>query len=102
MGKVTSKLQVTIPKAIADKYGIRPGQELQWVPAGDAIRVTQLRVEQASHETLSADERVAIFDAATWRQQERDKRLRGSRSHASEPKDRGWTRKDLYRRGRAD
>ena len=39
MAKVTSKLQLTVPKAIADRYGIRPGDELDWVPAGDAIRV---------------------------------------------------------------
>jgi bifunctional DNA-binding transcriptional regulator/antitoxin component of YhaV-PrlF toxin-antitoxin module len=25
MSKVTSKLQLTVPKAIADQYGIRPG-----------------------------------------------------------------------------
>ncbi|MFN9367376.1 MAG: AbrB/MazE/SpoVT family DNA-binding domain-containing protein [Planctomycetia bacterium] len=34
MAKVTSKLQVTIPKAIADAYGIRPGASLDWVPPG--------------------------------------------------------------------
>ena len=28
MAKVTSKLQLTVPKAIADQYGIRPGDEL--------------------------------------------------------------------------
>jgi AbrB family looped-hinge helix DNA binding protein len=35
VGKVTSKLRVTVPKAIADRYDIRPGDELEWVPAGD-------------------------------------------------------------------
>jgi AbrB family looped-hinge helix DNA binding protein len=39
MSRVTSKLQVTVPKAIAERYGIRPGDEIDWVPAGDAIRV---------------------------------------------------------------
>jgi AbrB family looped-hinge helix DNA binding protein len=29
MGKVTSKLQVTVPKAIAQRYGIRPGDEIE-------------------------------------------------------------------------
>ena len=28
MAKVTSKLQLTLPKAIADQYKIRPGDEL--------------------------------------------------------------------------
>ncbi|MEK7258043.1 MAG: SUMF1/EgtB/PvdO family nonheme iron enzyme, partial [Bacteroidota bacterium] len=31
MAKVTSKLQVTVPKIIADQYGIRPGDEIEWV-----------------------------------------------------------------------
>ncbi|MGH7844250.1 MAG: AbrB/MazE/SpoVT family DNA-binding domain-containing protein, partial [Candidatus Binatia bacterium] len=35
MSKVTSKLQVTIPKDIAEAYGIQPGSEIHWVPAGD-------------------------------------------------------------------
>ena len=34
---VTSKLQLTVPKAIADQYGIRPGDELQWIAAGEAL-----------------------------------------------------------------
>ena len=39
MAKVTSKLQVTVPKALANQYGIRPGVEIEWEPAGDTIRV---------------------------------------------------------------
>ena len=39
MAKVTSKYQVTLPKAIADKFKIRPGDDIHWVPAGDVIRV---------------------------------------------------------------
>ena len=38
MSKVTTKPQLTVPKAIADQYGIRPGDELEWVPAGETIR----------------------------------------------------------------
>ena len=102
MAKVTSKLQVTIPKAIADQYGIRPGQDLQWLPAGDAIRVSQLDVKSSGPEMLSREERVAIFDAATRRQRQRNQRFRSSRSHESGSEDRGWTREDLYLRGRAD
>lgn len=30
MSRVTSKLQVTIPKALAGRYGIRPGDEVHW------------------------------------------------------------------------
>ena len=39
MTKVTSKLQVSLPKALADQYGIRPGDDLAWEAAGDIIRV---------------------------------------------------------------
>ncbi len=38
MSKVTSKLQVTIPKVIAEQYGIKPGDEIEFVPAGEVIR----------------------------------------------------------------
>jgi bifunctional DNA-binding transcriptional regulator/antitoxin component of YhaV-PrlF toxin-antitoxin module len=38
MPKVTSKLQLTLPKAIAVRCGIRPGDELGWTPAGNALR----------------------------------------------------------------
>ena len=31
---MTSKLQVTIPKAIAQRYGIEPGGVIDWLPAG--------------------------------------------------------------------
>jgi len=39
MAKVTSKYQVTVPKAIAELYTIRPGDDIEWVAAGDVIRV---------------------------------------------------------------
>jgi len=39
MPKVTSKLQLTVPKLIAERFGIRPGDELQWIAVGEAIRV---------------------------------------------------------------
>ena len=39
MAKVTSKLQVTLPRAIANQYGIRPGDDIQWQPAGTVIQV---------------------------------------------------------------
>lgn len=35
---MTSKLQMTIPKAIADQYGIRPGDRVEVQAAGEAIR----------------------------------------------------------------
>ena len=93
MAKVTSKLQVTLPKAIAEQYGIRPGDEIDWVPAGDTIRVVPAG-RQPRGDDLQL--RLKLFDAATERQRGRQsgrKPKRGARS-------RGWTREELYERGR--
>jgi len=95
MAKVTSKLQVTIPKHIADEYGIAPGDEIDFVPAGDSIRVILPR--QRPRSMLSLEERLRLFDESTARQREREK-------HMVLPKDppaeRDWKREDLYTRGK--
>jgi len=91
---VTSKLQVTLPKAIADQYGIRPGDDIEWVPAGDTIRVVP---PGRKPPVLDLELRLRLFDAATERQ-----RLRQARKpRAASGGERGWRREDLYRRGRA-
>jgi AbrB family looped-hinge helix DNA binding protein len=96
MPKVTSKLQLTVPKKIADQYGIRPGDELEWVAAGDSIRVELVRRKAKAGYELTADERVALFDAGMARvdriQAAELKKNRGKPA----PSDRGWTREDLY------
>jgi AbrB family looped-hinge helix DNA binding protein len=91
VAKVTSKLQVTIPKAIADRYGIRPGDEIEWVAAGDGIRVVP---PGKPRRRLDLAARLALFDAAT----ERLARLGRGRDRTA--RTRGWARDDLYRRGR--
>ena len=109
MGKVTSKLQVTVPKAIADQYGVRPGDELQWLPAGDAIRVVSRKPGVDPQNVRSVKERLALFDEMIERQRRRgasrEGRKRAARSSkARTPKpheiERGWTREELYTRGR--
>jgi len=98
MSKVTSKRQVTIPKDVADRYRIEPGDEIEWIPAGDEIRV----VPATGRETagLSAEDRLVLFDRATAR---RDTRRGEERPTATEPgSGRGWTREELYERGRSD
>jgi AbrB family looped-hinge helix DNA binding protein len=94
MARVTSKLQVTVPKAIADQYGIRPGDEIEWVAAGDAIRV-----QPAGRKATPADveTRLNLFDAATARQRRRQSGRRRPRL----PQKRGWRREELYGRGHA-
>ncbi|MGH9339056.1 MAG: AbrB/MazE/SpoVT family DNA-binding domain-containing protein [Acidobacteriota bacterium] len=92
MSKVTSKLQVSVPKALADQYGIRPGDEIEWVAAGEIIRVIPPR----GHESFpDRQTRLKVFDQATLRQQERQPR----KPKMKPPKSRGWKREDLYNRG---
>jgi AbrB family looped-hinge helix DNA binding protein len=95
MAKVTSKLQLTIPKRLAEQYGIAPGDEVEMQPGGDIIRL--IPPGRPSHKRLSADERLRLFDAATARQREREKTMR---LPAEPPIERGWTRDELYQRGK--
>lgn len=96
MPKVTSKLQLTVPKAIADQYGIRPGDELEWIPAGESIRVELVRRKAKSSQQLTAAERVALFDAGMARVDKMQAaQLKANRAKPV-PRDRGWTRDDLY------
>lgn len=99
MSKVTSKLQVTVPKIVADQYGIRPGDELEWIPAGESIRVELVRRKANAGQELSREERLALFDANTkWldelqRDQLKEARAKGTRISRE---NRGWTREELY------
>lgn len=95
MSKVTSKRQVSIPKEVADRYGIAPGDEIDWIPAGDEIRVVPSG-HRAS--TLSPAERLRLFDRASERRDQR--RAGGAERPPVSETDRGWTRDDLYPRGR--
>jgi bifunctional DNA-binding transcriptional regulator/antitoxin component of YhaV-PrlF toxin-antitoxin module len=94
VAKVTSKLQVTLPKALARQYRIAPGDEISWVAAGDSIRVVPVGVPQSAE---TPDSRLRLFDAATARQNER---ARHGRKPSPKSKGRGWKREELYRRGR--
>ena len=93
MAKVTSKYQVTLPKAIANQYRIRPGDHIDWVAAGEVIRVRPPATRNAPE---SLESRLRIFDDATERQ-----RGRGLKSKSRVVRQRGWKREDLYSRGRS-
>jgi bifunctional DNA-binding transcriptional regulator/antitoxin component of YhaV-PrlF toxin-antitoxin module len=90
VARVTSKLQVTIPKAVADRYAIEPGAEIVFEPAGDVIRVVPRR-----RIVRDPRERVRLFEQVLLRQRERE----AGRAFP-EVQERGWTREDLYDRGR--
>ena len=89
---MTSKLQITVPKALAERHGIAAGDEIDWQSAGDGIRIVpaqaRLRRDRAG--------RARLFDQATVRQRRRQKDLR-----VAPVRGRGWTRDELYDRGRA-
>jgi bifunctional DNA-binding transcriptional regulator/antitoxin component of YhaV-PrlF toxin-antitoxin module len=92
VAKVTSKLQVTIPRALAAQYGIEPGDDIEWSASGDAIRLSRTRRRE-----LDVKARLRLFDQATLRQRAREKLMKLPRAAA----DRGWTREELYDRGRS-
>ena len=96
MAKVTSKLQVTVPKSLARHYGIRPGDEIRFEEAGETIRVVP-PAAAATGQILDVEARLRLFDAATERQ-----RAREAGGHVRAAAGRGWTREELYDRGRPD
>ncbi|HEX7049832.1 MAG TPA: AbrB/MazE/SpoVT family DNA-binding domain-containing protein [Longimicrobiales bacterium] len=96
MSKVTSKLQVTIPKRLAEEYGIKPGDEIEWIAAGESIRIVPAERRPGP---LGVDVRLDLFDRATERQRERERAAGAARERPVDG--RGWTRAELYDRGRA-
>ncbi len=94
MSRVTSKLQVTIPKSIADRYEIQPGQEIDWLEADEAIRVLPASSRQPVSDRAS---RLELYDRATERQRARQAKL----PYRPGKEDRGWSREELYERGGA-
>ncbi|HTW58049.1 MAG TPA: AbrB/MazE/SpoVT family DNA-binding domain-containing protein [Terriglobales bacterium] len=99
MPKVTSKLQLTVPKKIADQYGIRPGDELEWIPSGESIRVELVRRKAKTGHQLSVKERLALFDANTeWLDKLQAKEIKEARAKGTRitRENRGWTRDELY------
>ena len=97
MAKVTSKRQVTIPKAIADRYGIEPGDEIEFREAGDVIRVIPPGHQRETR--LGLEERLRLFDEAMARRRRREQEME---LPAETPTGRDWTREELYSRGASD
>jgi AbrB family looped-hinge helix DNA binding protein len=99
MAKVTSKLQLTVPKAIADHYGIKPGDELEWIPVGESIRVELVRGKAKTGHQLTTKERLALFDANTkWLDEIQAEQLKEAQAKGTRitRENRGWTREELY------
>ena len=96
MAKVTSKLQITLPKRLADEHGIVPGDELRFESIAGVIRMVPAG---GSLRELSVDERLRLFDEASRRIGLHQQAQTGS---SSETEGRGWVREDLYVRGATD
>ena len=73
MSKVTSELQVTLPKVLAAQLGIKPGDEIQWEIAGDVMRVIPVAKKQRDTKKDGSSLRLRFFDLATRRQKQREK-----------------------------
>ncbi len=91
MAKVTGKFQVTLPKAAVTQAGIAVGDTLDIRVNGGVLLVTRRGEGGVEHDTR---ERLTHFDRATKRQRKRRPVPAGAT--------RGWTREELYARGRAD
>lgn len=89
MAKVTSKLQVTVPKALAVQLGIQPGDDVDWTMSGDGLRATPSKHRRRF---LDLETRLRLFHEATDRQRRRERDARVTRTDG----DRGWSREDLY------
>jgi len=99
MPKVTSKLQLTVPKKIADLYGIRPGDELEWIPAGETIRVELVGRKAKAGNELTVEEKLALFDDNMKRIDDlQAKELKESKAKGARitRENRGWTREEIY------
>lgn len=95
MSKVTAKLQLTLPKRLAEQFGIKPGDEVEFVAAGDVIHLVPPGRRLAPQ--LSLEERLRLFDNSTKWLQEYAKQLPLPTQPADE---RDWTREELYTRGK--
>lgn len=99
MSKVTSKLQVTIPKAVAQAYHLSPGAEVAFEPAGDDIRIRLPKREKRRPDQGTTAWRLKLFDAIVARQEERDRHVLEVCGVDDGKTGRGWTREELYDRG---
>jgi bifunctional DNA-binding transcriptional regulator/antitoxin component of YhaV-PrlF toxin-antitoxin module len=68
MAKVTSKYQVTVPRAIAQRYRIRSGDEIEWVAADGVIHVAPSTGQITAEDR---DSKLRLFDQATERHRRR-------------------------------
>jgi AbrB family looped-hinge helix DNA binding protein len=96
MSKVTSKLQVTIPKIVARQLGIKPGDQINWEIVGEALQ--HIPAGSRRRQKSNVQDRLRLFDRATRRQQKRGSMITPALLGTAKS-GRGWMREDLYSRG---
>lgn len=71
VGKITAKSQTTIPKAVRNALGVKPGDEVGWEIDGDQVTIIKVNTAEAEADpfignfstfTEWADEIDAAFD----------------------------------------
>ena len=93
MTKVTENLQITIPGELAERYGIKAGDDVEWREGANGLQLSCART------ALPIAVRLDLFDRATMRADTKSQRR--SMRIADGPSGRGWTREQLYNdRGR--
>jgi AbrB family looped-hinge helix DNA binding protein len=90
VARITSKYQLTLPKAVAECAGLKPGDDIECEAIGDLVRVTLKRRFRAQG---SVTDKLVLFDVASERIRHR---YQADRSPAEEH--RGWTRNELHER----
>src|SRR5207302_849588 len=96
-----SKLQVTLPKAIAERLGIKPGDEIKWEISGGALRAISVIKKRSAKKEDDPALRLRLFDQATHRQRRRETLLDVAMMRRAKA-ERGWTRDKLYIRNDTD
>jgi len=72
---------------------------LEWIPAGESIRVQLMRRKAKSGHFLTVEERLALFDANTkWLDELQAEQLKEANAAGARitRENRGWTREELY------
>ena len=96
MAKITSKLQLTLPKRLAEQHGLAPGDEVRFESVAGVIRMVPAGTPP---DVLGMDERLRLFNEASRRISQRS---RGLPEMTAPSSGRGWTRDELYERGTTD
>jgi bifunctional DNA-binding transcriptional regulator/antitoxin component of YhaV-PrlF toxin-antitoxin module len=95
MAKVTKDLQIAIPSELAERHGIKPGDDVEWREGPNGLQLSRAGARTA----LPVAARLDLFDQATIRVANRNRQQ--PMMIADRPSGRGWTREQLYHdRGR--